>query len=246
MGILRIVSTPIGNLEDISQRALRVLKESDFILCEDTRVSHKLLEHYKIKTPTLSYHQHSNNNKIDKIIELLEDDKELSLITDAGTPALSDPGAKLISLLREKIPLNLKIESIPGPSALTATLAIAGLGFEHFLFLGFLPNKKGRQSKLKEIFKSDYPIIIYESKHRIIKLMEELKEMSLSLNINLDLRIARELTKLHESFYQGKVGDILDDLLSSPSNLKGEFVVLIKKDKVKKNRTKNKFKNQID
>jgi len=229
MGILRIVATPIGNLEDISLRALRVLKEADVILCEDTRITHRLLSHYQIKTPTISYHQHSNNLKVDKLLDLLRDNKNLALVTDAGTPGLSDPGSKLVSLVRDEFGDQVLIESVPGVSALTATLSISGIGFDHFLFLGFLPNKKGRQTKLKEIFKSEYSVIVYESKHRLVKLLQELIVMSKETGILLELKVARELTKLHESFYSGQPSDVLEKLLEDPNNLKGEFVVLIKK-----------------
>ncbi len=229
MSILRIVATPIGNLADITLRALEALKESDFILCEDTRVTRKLLNHYQIKTPTISYHQHSNEIKIEKIISLLQAGKSLALVTDAGTPGISDPGGNLVSLIREKLKSAVKIESIPGVSALTTAISLAGRGFDYFLFLGFLPHKKGRQSKLQEIADSRYPVVLYESKHRIGKLLLELSELEKKNKIKLMVSIARELTKLHESFYQGESLAILQELNSQASNLKGEFVVLLKK-----------------
>ncbi len=229
MSILRIVATPIGNLEDITLRALRVLKEADIILCEDTRVTKRLLTHYKINTPSISYHQHSNNLKLTKIMSLLRSGKNLALVSDAGTPGLSDPGSKLVSLVRKEFGKQVLIESIPGTSALASALSIAGLGFEHFLFLGFLPHKKGRQTKLKEIIDSSYPVIVYESKHRLVKLLQELIVMSEGLKSSLEVRVARELTKLHESFYSGSTDEVLKELLKDANNLKGEFVVLIKK-----------------
>ncbi len=229
MSILRIVATPIGNLEDITLRALRVLKESDFILCEDTRVTKKLLDHYQIKTTTISYHQHSGDLKVDKIITLLKEGKNLALTTDAGTPGISDPGGKLVSLVRAALGDQVLIESIPGVAALTAAVSITGAGFDRFLFLGFLPHKKGRQTLLKEIFKSVYPAIVYESKHRIVKLLEELAKMSEEIKSPLLVGVARELTKLHESFYEGSPSEVLAELKKDPHNLKGEFVVLLKK-----------------
>lgn len=230
MSILRVVGTPIGNLEDISLRALRVLKESDYILCEDTRVTKKLLDKYEIRTPLISFHQHTGDIKIEKIIGLLEVGSNLALVTDAGTPGISDPGSKLIELLRERFSEEeVLIESVPGPTALTTAISIAGSGFDKFLFLGFLPNKKGRQTKIKEIFASDYPVALYESKHRILKLLEELEAESLKTGINMKLYIGRELTKLHESFYIGSPKELIDVLSSNPSNLKGEFVVLLRK-----------------
>ncbi len=230
MSILRVVGTPIGNLEDISLRALRVLKESDYILCEDTRVTKKLLDKYEIRTPLISFHQHTGDIKIEKIIGLLEVGSNLALVTDAGTPGISDPGSKLIELLRERFSEEeVLIESVPGPTALTTALSIAGSGFDKFLFLGFLPNKKGRQTKVKEIFASDYPVALYESKHRILKLLEELKAESLRTEINIKVYIGRELTKLHESFYIGSPMELIDVLNSNQTNLKGEFVVLLRK-----------------
>ncbi|MFA5886960.1 MAG: 16S rRNA (cytidine(1402)-2'-O)-methyltransferase [Patescibacteria group bacterium] len=226
---LRIVATPIGNLEDITLRALRVLKESDFILCEDTRVTKKLLDHYQIKTTTISYHQHSGDLKVDKIIALLKAGKNLALTTDAGTPGISDPGGKLVSIVRAALGSQVLIESIPGVAALTAAVSITGAGFDRFLFLGFLPHKKGRQTLLKEIFKSLYPAIVYESKHRIVKLLEELAKMSEEMKSPLLVGVARELTKLHESFYEGSPSEVLAELKKDPHNLKGEFVVLLKK-----------------
>lgn len=226
MNFLRIVATPIGNLEDITLRALRVLKESDYILCEDTRVTKKLLDHYQIKTPTISYHQHSGDLKVDKIITLLNEGRNLALVSDAGTPGISDPGGKLISLVRDNHK-GVVIESVPGVSALGAAVSIAGGGFDRFLFLGFLPHKKGRQTKLQEIASSSYSVILYESKHRIVKLLEEL--VSLNDSKKWEISIARELTKMHESFYTGSASELIDEISGDVNKLKGEFVVLIKK-----------------
>lgn len=229
MSILRIVATPIGNLEDLTLRALRVFKEADFILCEDTRQTRKLLDHYQIKTPTISYHQHSADLKIDKIIDLLKVGKNLALVSDAGTPGISDPGGKLVSMVREKLGEAVLIESVPGASALGAAISIAGAGFDRFLFLGFLPHKKGRQTMVKEISASKHSVVIYESKHRIIKLLEELGKINVGPGNGLEIMVARELTKMHESFYLGTPQEVLDKLVKDQNNLKGEFVVLIKK-----------------
>ncbi len=229
MGILRIVATPIGNLEDLTHRAERVLRESDFVLCEDTRTSRKLLDHYKITTPTISYHQHSGELKADKIMALLREDKQLALVTDAGTPGISDPGSKLVSAVRAEFGDDVLIESVPGVSALAAAISISGVGFDRFLFLGFLPHKKGRQTMLKQIFKSEYPAVAYESKHRIVKLLEEIIKMSGELDSPVEVKVARELTKMFESFYSGAPDEVLKKLQSDPHSLKGEFVVLISK-----------------
>jgi 16S rRNA (cytidine1402-2'-O)-methyltransferase len=182
MTTLYIVGTPIGNLEDISLRALRILGEVDFILCEDTRVTRKLLEKYNIKTPTVSFHQHSNEREIEKLLGYLEEGRDLALVTDAGTPGISDPGGKLVEKVLEKFGEKVKIESVPGPSAVTAALSISGLPTDKFIFMGFPPHKKGRQTFIEKIFRNDYPVVVYESKHRIIKFLEELREFNKKIN----------------------------------------------------------------
>jgi len=217
MGKLAIVATPIGNLEDITLRALRALQEADLVLCEDTRVTRKLLEHYRIKTPVWSYHQHSDQVKSDRILAELAAGKAVALVTDAGTPGVSDPGGKLVA---EAVVSGHRLESIPGPSALTAAIAIAGLPLDKFLFLGFLPHKKGRQTLLKEIAESKYPVILYESVHRIGKLLDELPPSD-------EIVIARELTKKFETVYRGKVEEVKKRLIKE--EMKGEFVVIIAK-----------------
>jgi len=188
--MLYIVGTPIGNLEDISMRALRIFSEVDFILCEDTRVTKKLLNHFEIKTLTISYHQHSNIKKIDYILELLSKGKNLALVSDAGTPCISDPGGKLVQAVVEKFGEDAQIESVPGPSAVTAALSISGIPTDKFIFMGFLPHKKGRQKFLKKVIESEYPVVIYESKHRIIKLLEELNDFNKRI-----LKVKAELEK---------------------------------------------------
>ncbi|MBU4256958.1 16S rRNA (cytidine(1402)-2'-O)-methyltransferase [Patescibacteria group bacterium] len=243
--MLYIVATPIGNLEDISLRALRVLGEVDFILCEDTRVTGKLLAHFKIKTPTISFHQHSDLKKIDYVLSLLEGGKDLALVTDAGTPGISDPGGKLVQAAIEKFGDDARIESVPGPSAVTAALSISGIPTDKFVFMGFPPHKKGRQTFLKKILESEWPVVVYESKHRIIKFLEELKKMSndkfLMTNqdqnpndknkkINLtSVVVCRELSKMHETVYRGELKSIIEKIKSDPNAQKGEFVVIIGK-----------------
>ena len=184
MSTLYIIATPIGNLEDISLRALRLLGEVDFILCEDTRTTGILLKHYNIKTRAISYHQHSDQAKLDEIMDLLAQGKNLALVSDAGTPGISDPGGKLIQTALGKFGVGqidespVRIESVPGPSALTAALSISGVPTDKFVFLGFPPHKKGRQAFIRKITQSDYPVAVYESKHRIIKFLEELEKMT--------------------------------------------------------------------
>ena len=234
MSKLYIVATPIGNLEDITLRALRVLKEVDYILCEDTRVTQKLLQGHKIKTRTISYHQHSSNTKENEIIRLLQEGKNFALVSDAGTPNVSDPGGKLVQSVLEKAGEDVEIESVPGPSALVAAISVAGIALDKFIFLGFLPHKKGRQTILKKISESGFPVILYESKHRIVKLLEELIELKEKHQkrdkhvISLEnIIICRELTKMHETVYRGSIKDVKVELKENSDNLKGEFVVII-------------------
>ncbi len=228
MSVLRIVATPIGNLEDITLRALRVLDESSYILCEDTRVTKKLLDHYKIKTPTISFHQHSGDIKVEKIMCLLKEGNDLALVTDAGTPGISDPGSKLVGIVRNEIGEQVLIESVPGVSAITTAISIAGPGFDRFVFLGFLPHKKGRQKMVSSISSLDYPVVLYESKHRVIKLLKELESLAKKENLVIDVSLARELTKMYESFISGPPEKLRKALENNPSMQKGEFVVLIK------------------
>ena len=178
MSILYIVGTPIGNLEDISLRALRILGEVDFILCEDTRVTKKLLNHYNVKTPTISFHEHSDEKKIREVLDFLAAGKNLAFVTDAGTPGISDPGGKLIERALEEFGDDVRIESVPGPSAVTAALSISGIPTDKFVFMGFPPHKKGRQTFLRKILESEWPVAVYESKYRIIKFLSELWEVS--------------------------------------------------------------------
>lgn len=220
MAILYIVATPIGNLEDITLRALRVLGEVDVIFCEDTRTSRVLLEKYKINKATESFHAQSPLSKMDHIIKLLEDGKNLALITDAGTPGISDPGMLLVSEVRQRAP-KTEIVAIPGPSALTAAVSIAGKPLHEFIFLGFLPHKKGRQTLFEEIKAGERPYIFYESPHRIEKTLEALK------NSGKNVTILRELTKMYESYLSGTAEEILKSFHDNPGTLRGEFVVIV-------------------
>jgi len=240
MSNLYIVATPIGNLEDISKRALRILSEVDLILCEDTRVTMRLLDHYEIKTPSLSYHQHSKIQKVDYIINLLKQGKNIALVSDAGTPGISDPGGKLIETIIHTYAPNqpwqnsgvgsyevVKIIPVPGPSALLAAASVSGFPMDKFLFLGFPPQKKKRKKFFDEIISSKYPVIFYESPYRIIKSLEELKSVAESSNIKLELVICRELTKKFETIYRGNIEKTIGDVKNN--KIKGEFVVVIKK-----------------
>jgi 16S rRNA (cytidine1402-2'-O)-methyltransferase len=223
MSAFYVIGTPIGNLEDISLRALRVLREVDLVLCEDTRVTRKLFERHGISTSVESYHAQSGEAKVELILEKIREGKNIALVTDAGTPGISDPGSILISKIRQEFP-ELKIESVPGPSALTAALSIAGVPTHEFIFLGFMPHKKGRETLFKEIAGGERTIVFYESTHRIIKTLESLKE---HLGSSKKVTIARELTKMFEEVLQGTAEEILSILVATPEKQKGEFVVIV-------------------
>ena len=289
MSTLYIVATPIGNLEDITLRAIRILKEVDLVLCEDTRVTKKLLRQYEIDTATMSYHAHSKITKEEKIIAFLEEGKSVALVSDAGTPAISDPGAMLVQHIREHFNLaclpepalpagrfvsgsrinageseinsdrqsvgsdrqsvgsdkqgvgsgsqgvgsgrhkcgDVKIESVPGPSALTAAFSIAGIPVSDFTFYGFLPHKKGRQTLFQEIAGSERAAIFYESPHRIEKALTSLQEFCPNKTVTL----VRELTKIYEDVLQGSAETILETLKEYPEKLRGEMVVIVSEQK---------------
>lgn len=224
MSTLYVVGTPIGNLEDVSLRALRVLKEVDVILCEDTRVTKKLMTRHGIGTPTISYHTHSGLSKLERIFELLEQGKNLALVSDAGTPGISDPGSLLVQKVRERLGESVSIIAIPGPSALTAAISVSGLPSSDFLFLGFLPHKKGRETLFKEIAASKRTVVFYESPHRIKKTLERLTEI---LAPGREVVIARELTKMYEEVVHGDAKEVRQYFAENPGKIRGEFVVLV-------------------
>ncbi len=217
-----VVGTPIGNLEDITYRAVRILGEVDLVLCEDTRVTRNLLEKYQIKTPTMSYHAQSKISKADKIIELLNEDKNLALVSDAGTPTISDPGSLLISQIKQFCP-EVEIIVIPGPSAVISALSISGISVAEFTFLGFLPHKKGRETLFKEIGISERVMVFYESPHRIIKTLESLEKFAPTKKVI----IARELTKIYEQVVSGNAEELKKYFNDNPDKVRGEFVVII-------------------
>lgn len=221
-GKLYIIGTPIGNLEDITFRALKTLKEVDFILCEDTRVTKKLLNHYEIDKPTMSYHHHSGQIKVDKIIELLKDGKNLGLVSDAGTPGVSDPGNELISAVLATLGANMSIIPIPGVSAVATIISVAGINLQKFTFLGYPPHKKGRETMFKAIAEEKIPVIYYESPYRVIKNLELLKKFS-----NKKVIIGREMTKMFEEIIRGEVDDVLKYFEENKVKIKGEFVVIV-------------------
>lgn len=214
MAKLYIIATPIGNLDDITLRAIEILKNVDLILCEDTRVTRKLLDSYDIKTPTQSYHQHSNDKKTDYILDLFKQGRNIALVSDSGTPGISDPGNKLVE---DALGEGVEVISIPGASAMTAIASVAGISMDKFIFMGFPPHKKGRQTMFKEIAESKYPVIIYESVHRIIKTLKELQQLN-----DFDIVVGRELTKKFETIYRGKISEVIPQI-----EPRGEFVIII-------------------
>ncbi|MCG2687146.1 16S rRNA (cytidine(1402)-2'-O)-methyltransferase [Candidatus Parcubacteria bacterium] len=233
--MLYIVATPIGNLADITLRALEVLKSVDYILCEDTRVTRKLLDRYEIKNKKLeSYHQHSNDKKIKQLIELIKK-YDVAFVTDAGTPGISDPGNKLISELVNTVPSNsgseIKIVPIPGASAITTALSISGLPTDNFLFLGFAPHKKHRQKFLQQVLDEKRTVVFYESKYRIIKTLTSLNTL-IHTDVNTDSHrcagksfvVCRELTKKFETIYRGNINEVLEQIKNDV--VKGEYVVI--------------------
>ena len=220
-GYLFVVGTPIGNLEDITLRAISTLQNVDLILAEDTRNSKKLLSAHNIDTKMMSYHEHSNEKETKRIISLLLDGKNLALISDAGTPTISDPG---YGLIRDCIKKEIKIIPIPGASAITTAMSVSGLPSDSFTFFGFLPQKKGRIKKIKELLKVDNTIILFESPFRLVKTLNQLKEYL----GNRSVVVGRELTKLYEEIIRGNLEDVIKYF--SKSNVKGEIVIMIGKD----------------
>ncbi|MDB5266093.1 MAG: Ribosomal small subunit methyltransferase [Parcubacteria group bacterium] len=223
-GTLSVVATPIGNLGDITLRALETLKNADAIACEDTRVSAKLLARYEISKPLLVYHAQSGRLAATRILTMLGEGKHIALVTDAGTPGISDPGTMLVAEVRAKLGDDVRIEAIPGPSAVTAALSIAGVPTEQFVFLGFLPHKKGRQTLMKEIAASDRTIIFYESTHRIEKALGELEAV---LPEERKTVVLRELTKMFESVISGSASEVKEYFATHQKEVRGEFVVII-------------------
>lgn len=223
MNRLSVVATPIGNLSDITVRALEVLRSVDGVIAEDTRVTKKLLEHYEIAVPMSAFHARSGEAGIEKVIGLLAEGKHLALVTDAGTPGISDPGSELIDRVRTELP-DVVIEAIPGASAVTAALSIAGVPSSAFLFLGFLPHKKGRETLFAEIAASERTVVFYESPHRIEKTLGRLAEV---LGEGKRVVVARELTKMYERVVRGSAHEVRAYFEAHPDEVRGEFVVMV-------------------
>ena len=216
-GVLYLVATPIGNLEDITLRAIRILKEVDLIAAEDTRHTLKLLNHLEITKPMISYHRHNEEVRCDNLLKELKEGKSIALVSDAGTPGICDPGEEIIKKCIEE---NIKIVPIPGCCAMINALVTSGISTKEFNFLGFLPlNKKLRKEKLEEIKNSSKTIIIYEAPHKLKNTLNDLKEIL----ENRKIVLARELTKIHEEYIRGTI----DDLIEKSESIKGEIVLII-------------------
>jgi len=224
MSTLYIVATPIGNLEDISHRALRVLGEVDWVACEDTRQTLKLLTHYGLKARLLAFHSHNLKRETPRLLSLLEEGRSVALVTDGGTPGISDPGTYLVARARER---GIPVSPVPGPSALSAILSVAGCGAPAVCFAGFLSPKAGRRRReLEELLSRPGGVVLYESPHRILKLLEELKRLA-PVRVCL---LGREMTKVHEEFLEGNAGALLTEL-GGRTTLLGEFTLLVQPEK---------------
>ncbi len=222
MSLLYVVATPIGNLDDMSPRALQALSEAQLVLCEDTRVTRKLLSHFDLKTPTTSYHEYTGLAKIRQLVERIAKGETMALVSDAGTPGISDPGAAFVSALVREAGGGVKIVPIPGPSAAIALLSASGLYADRFVFHGFPPHKKGRMAFWKTIAAEERTSVFYESPHRIGKAVAELAPLCAP---DRKIVIGRELTKVYESIRYGTMGDAASLLASEP--IKGEYVVAV-------------------
>lgn len=216
VGQLFVVATPIGNLGDISLRAKEVLSSVDLVLCEDTRVTAKLMASLEIRPSLQSFHEHTDPMKRQRLVDDLMTGKTMALVTDAGTPAISDPGGFLVA---DAVAAGVKVTPIPGSSAVIALLSVSGLPIDRFTFVGFPPHKKGRQTFFQELAAINHAVVLYESTHRIMKTLEALKELG------RPLVVGRELTKMHETIYRGLSEDVMKQIEATSS--KGEFVIVI-------------------
>lgn len=217
--MIYLIPTPIGNLEDITFRAVRLLKEVDLILAEDTRVSSKLLKHFEIDTPYQSFHMHNEHHKVQQVINQLKNGKTIGLISDAGTPGISDPGFLMV---REALKEGIEVQCLPGPTALIPALVQSGIPCDRFIFEGFLPPKKGRQTRLQQMAEEPRTQVFYESPHKLLKTLEQLVQYFGAGRI---IAVVREISKLYESTFRGTAAEGLQFFQSHPP--KGEFVIVI-------------------
>jgi 16S rRNA (cytidine1402-2'-O)-methyltransferase len=217
--VIYLIPTPIGNLEDITLRAIRLLKEVDLILAEDTRVSSKLLKHFEIDTPYQSFHMHNEHKKVQSVLNQLKGGKRIALISDAGTPGISDPGFLVV---REALKEGVEVQCLPGPTALIPALVQSGIPCDRFIFEGFLPPKKGRQTRLQQMAEEPRTQVFYESPHKLLKTLEQLVQYFGAGRI---IAVVREISKLYESTFRGTAAEGLQFFQSHPP--KGEFVIVI-------------------
>ena len=219
-GTLYIVATPIGNLEDLSFRAVRVLREADRIACEDTLHTRRLLDHYGIEKPLLSYHEHNEKERTEELLRELEEGRNVALVSDAGTPLIADPGYRIVHAARER---GIPVSPIPGPSAVMAALSAGGLATDAFLFAGFLPAKTGARQRALEAWQSlEATLVFYEAPHRVVESLRAIAEVVGDRRVV----VARELTKIHEEFLDGTAASIADTLEARPA-IKGEFTIMV-------------------
>lgn len=219
---LQIVATPIGNLKDITLRAIEILEVCDFVICEDTRVTGKLLNHLGLKKKMISLNAFDEKKNLDSLVEKIKEVENVALVSDAGTPTISDPGVRLVSFVRENT--DIEVEPIPGASALVTALSASGFATSSFIFHGFLPKKKGKKTLLNQISASDITNVFYESPHRILKTLQELKGL---IQDDRKIGVYKEITKLHEEFVEGSAEEVIQYFEQNPSKIKGEFVVII-------------------
>ena len=223
LGKLYIVATPIGNLADMTFRAVEILKSVDCILCEDTRTTKKLLDHYQIQNKTMSFHSHSKLARVNDIIAMLTEGKSLALVSDAGTPCISDPGVMLIAEIKKQLGDDMIITPIPGASALISALSASGLPAHEFSWKGFVPHKKGRETFFKDVRDTETTVIFYESVHRFMKTMESLSNVIPERKVV----VAREITKMFEEFKKGTVTEVFEYYTQNPDKVRGEFVIMV-------------------
>ena len=236
--MLYIVATPIGNLEDITLRAIRILKEVDYVFAEDTRVTKKLLNHLEIETTIYRYDEHTKQHQVENIINLLKEGKNIALVTDAGTPCISDPGYEVVD---EALKNDIKVVPIPGVSAMTAAASVAGVSMRRFVFEGFLPKKKGRQTLLKSFADEKRTIMFFESPHRVVRTLKDIEEFIGEREVVL----IREITKIYEEIVRGTTKELIEKFENK--TLKGEYVIIVRGNEIEEKKEKvNKYAKDIE
>ena len=236
--MLYIVATPIGNLEDITLRAIRILKEVDYVFAEDTRVTKKLLNHLEIETTIYRYDEHTKQHQVENIVNLLKEGKNIALVTDAGTPCISDPGYEVVD---EALKNDIKVVPIPGVSAMTAAASVAGVSMRRFVFEGFLPKKKGRQTLLKSFADEKRTVMFFESPHRVVRTLKDIEEFIGEREVVL----IREITKIYEEIVRGTTKELIEKFENK--TLKGEYVIIVRGNEVEEKKEKvNKYAKDIE